>query len=371
MAQRTIWKVKIAIQILTLFLAGCATPDRQVYIGPGTEDVVYDADTDSLYVRTTSPPLPFLDRLFSGQRPPATIWRVKVADDRITHQESVRKPGFVNGLRLSELPLHYKPLALYLHPTKHPTELYALNPTEKSPGVIVIPLDEPDGAVRFVPAKTGATADFSEGNCMAVHPDGRIFVSLFRPFKILKSKTAPVATAAEARRKNAYSSVIMFDPRNPEAGWQTVLWNVGGANGMAFWTNPSGGVELILSDYSHRRIWRFEADEDGSLRTLSETSIQFRPDNLTISGDELFIAGQYNLISSYLNISFSSGIPTRSGILRWSLSKPDAEPVLTDPQPQGGPAVATAVPYHDFLIGSHITAPTLRLLNRNLKSTHP
>lgn len=340
----------------TLSMIGCAS--TTVFdVGPGTEDLVLRPEEPALYTRTASKPAPILDRVGFEENPGANVWRLVLdGEGRIVRREPVLVDAPNRSVVGDGSSISYRPLGLYLHPDVRSTHLYALNASSESPGFFVIHLDSDNDPIRLVRAPDGKqySKAFAKSNSLAVHPDGTVFVSIFRFLASARGDKQPVVSELEAERLKAPVSILAYHP-DAIPKWRVVLWNVPGANGMAFWRRGDGRVDFLLSDYSRKSVLRFDSTDPRALRFLDRTELSFSPDNLTVRDNDLFVAGQSWLLTTVLNISLSSRIPTRSRIVRWNLSDSSAEPVATTLQPQLGPAVATAVPYDDTIFCSQIS----------------
>lgn len=327
-------------------------------VGFGTEDLVLRPEEPALYTRTSKRPAPFLDKIAFWKKGSANVWRLPLEAGRITGKEPILQTDTPRSILGSDA-IEHKPLGLYLHPDQNSENLYALNASKKSPGYFRIPLQSDDLPIHYVSAGPEFREDFGKANSIAVHPDGSVFVSIFRPFSAGKGDEQPVFSRADADSLGASVSLLACYPGASEK-WQPALWNVTGANGMAFWSPKAGQVDFFLADYNRKKVLRFNASEARKLELSDTFDIPFHPDNLAISGESLLVAGQYGTLSTTLNVIASAHFPTRSGIALLNLRQPNAKPALTPVQPPFGPAVATAVLYRDVIFCSYITGSEIR-----------
>ena len=349
---------------LTILLgaASCTSTQTSYRVGPGTEDLVLHRQKETLYTRTSNPPGPLLDKLTALCQPPANVWRLHLSNGRIVDHEPVFDTDSDRQLRFTGTrpeEIHYAPLALYLHPTDTPTHLYVLNNSKKMPGFFIVPLAGQDGQVTFVSANSDTKA-FKNANSLAVHPDGTVYVSIFKPGRTI-GKRKPILVGNLSNQK-VFPSVIAYDQKSRT--WRTVVGDLPGANGMAFHSGATGKVELYLSDHTRKQILRLDATNPMSLTKPETVRLPLHPDNLTLDGDTLYIAGQRGIGSSAMNAIVFSRWPVYSGILEWNITRSGCTPRPTDLQPPwGGPAVATAVPHGDVIYCSHVTGSTIRPLS--------
>lgn len=116
-----------------------------------------------------------------------------------------------------------------------------------------------------------------------------------------------------------------------------------GANGII---DPCPTCDLVVADYWGRRL-HFLAKPGGEDQGFATGELSIRPDNLTLDGGRILIAGQRDIILTALNLLVPSWVPSPSGVYSIDLVAlgADAKPqLLWEGGWRFGRSVSVAVP---------------------------
>jgi hypothetical protein len=158
-------------------------------------------------------------------------------------------------------------------------------------------------------------------------------------------------------RPGTWHGVVRVFERDGERRAEALAHTEGlrGANGIV-----ELGDDLIVADHRGRRLLRVgKGPETGIRPATAELPVQ--PDNLTLDGPRILIAGQYHLSFTVLNL-LASAIPSPSAVLAIGAGElgPEASPrMLWQGGWSHGRSVSVAVPAPGGLILGQISAPDL------------
>lgn len=82
------------------------------------------------------------------------------------------------------------------------------------------------------------------------------------------------------------------------------------ANGII---DPCPNCDLVIASYWERRL-RFISKAKGEINGFASGEFPIRPDNLTLDGERILIAGQHGIFLTFLNLFVSSRIPSPSAV---------------------------------------------------------
>lgn len=128
-----------------------------------------------------------------------------------------------------------------------------------------------------------------------------------------------------------------------------------GANGIV-----ELGDDLVVADYRQQRLFRVGKTPEQGIRPAT-AELPIHPDNLTLDGERILIAGQYHLSLAVLNL-LANGIPSRSAVLAVGTGDlaPEASPrMLWQGGWSHGRSVSVAVAAPGGLMLGQISAPDL------------
>lgn len=91
---------------------------------------------------------------------------------------------------------------------------------------------------------------------------------------------------------------------------ETFVDGLRGANGIV---DPCPDCDLVIASYWERRL-RFISRDGSEDKDFASREFAVRPDNLTLDGERILVAGQHRVDLTFLNLFVSSWIPSPSAV---------------------------------------------------------
>lgn len=232
----------------------------------------------------------------------------------------------------------------------HPS-LYVIDAT-KPPQIWKVEIDQSFNLGREA-LYVGPTPEIQNANDLQAAPEG-IYVTRFDPFGFLPW------------RNTSWNGIVLVSPTMTPKPFARGLT---GANGIVrIGSEPS---RFVVSSYWERRLRIFAGETSKEEMIFATDELDIHPDNLTLDGSTLYIAGQKNALLAALNLMWSA-VTSPSAVYAIDVQQlgPGAKPRLV--WQSGGAdidsnSVSVAVPVPGAIALGHIRNADILLIDCQLQ----